>query len=121
MKIPKGKSLRAFILYLIEIDKLERFYQTEEWKKLRLEVLEYFHNECQHCLKRGRYSKAKCVHHVNHVKNRPDLALSRYFVDEKGQKQLQLVPLCDTCHNLEHPEKLMTEKQKNRFVNEERW
>lgn len=120
MRIPKDQSLRAFILNLIKINKVERFYQTEEWKKLRLEVLEYFHNECQECVKHGRYTRADCVHHVNELRHRPDLALSRYFIDENGKRQANLIPLCNTCHNVVH-DKLYKYSRQNKFENEEKW
>lgn len=120
MRIPKDKSLTAYIRQLIKADKVEKFYQTEDWKELRKAVLETFYFECQECLKKGRYTKADCVHHVNEVRVRPDLALSRYFVDAKGQRQPNLVPLCNTCHNIIH-EKLIKFQQKDKFTNTELW
>ena len=120
MRIPKDISLAAWIRKLIAEDKLEQFYFTDDWKELRQDVLEFFYFECQHCLARGNYTKADCVHHVNEVRIRPDLALSRYYVDEHGQQQYQLVPLCNTCHNLVH-DKLGEWQRKDKFTNEERW
>lgn len=121
MRIPTDVSLATYILRLIRDDRLEVFYQTDDWKDLRIDVLEEFNYECQSCLKLGKYTRAVCVHHVNHVRKRPDLALSRYYIDKHGKKQRQLVPLCNTCHNIEHPEKFLGEKYKEKFTNEERW
>jgi 5-methylcytosine-specific restriction endonuclease McrA len=120
MKIPRDIPLRVYILGLIEEDKLERFYLTDEWKELRLEVLENHFYECSECLKKGRYTRAECVHHVNEVRNRPDLALSRYYIDRSGRKHRNLVPLCNTCHNLVH-DKLGKWQKKDKFTNEEKW
>ena len=60
-------------------------------------------------------------HHVNHVRNKPELALSRYFYDERNNRRENLIPLCNRCHNLEHPEKLRKNKSEGKFINVERW
>lgn len=120
MRIPADISLATYIKRLIQADKVEQFYQTEEWKELRQSVLEFFHFECQECLKKGDYTKADCVHHVNEVRVRPDLALSRTYVDDEGQQQYNLVPLCNICHNIVH-DKLGEWQRKDKFINEEKW
>ncbi len=120
MKIPKNMTVAAFIRKLIQEDRLAVFYLTDEWKELRLDVLEENCWECQECLKKGNYTRAVCVHHVNEVKNRPDLALSRYYTDNKGNRQRNLVPLCNQCHNIVH-DKLGEWQRKDKFTNEERW
>ena len=120
MRIPSNITVATFIRRLIAQDKVELFYQTDDWKELRQEVLEELHNECQECLKKGNYTKADCVHHVNEVKVRPDLALSKYYRDKEGKQQRQLVPLCNHCHNVIH-EKLKKWQYKDKFVNEEKW
>lgn len=120
MRVPQDVSLATYIRQLIEKDKIEEFYQSQDWKELRLEVLEDHHFECQDCLLRGRYTRADCVHHVNEVRVRPDLALSKYFTDIHGEKKMNLRPLCNTCHNIVH-EKLIKYQQKGKFTNEERW
>lgn len=121
MRIPKSVSLSRYIKSLIESDEVEKFYATDDWKELRAEVLRDFHNECQECLKKGRYTRADCVHHINEVRVRPDLALSRYYLDDKGRRQYNLIPLCNICHNIAHPEKGLKGNKKERFVNKERW
>ena len=120
MRIPKDISLAVFIKRLIAADKIEQFYLSEDWRELREDVLDFYHNECQECLKKGTYTEADCVHHVNEVRIRPDLALSRYFIDNKGNKQANLVPLCNQCHNIVH-DKLGEWQRKDKFTNEERW
>lgn len=120
MKIPKDIPLRVYIERLISEDRIVEFYQTDEWKELRQSVLEDCFYECQECLKRGRYTKADCVHHVNEVRKRPDLALSRYYTDEHGKRQKQLMPLCNACHSIVH-DKLGEWQNRGRFTNKERW
>lgn len=120
MRIPKDIPLATWIRQLIREDKVELFYFTDEWKELRQDVLEAHYYECQHCMKKGKYTKAICVHHHNEVRQRPDLALSRYYTDSEGNRQLNLIPLCNTCHNLVH-DKLGEWQRKDKFTNEERW
>lgn len=120
MHRPTDIPLATWIRQLIKANRLELFYKCEEWIALRLEVLIENHYECSECLKRGRYTRADCVHHVNEVRKRPDLALSKFFIDDEGKKQKQLVPLCNKCHNIIH-DKLGNYQKKNRFTNEERW
>lgn len=120
MRIPTDIPLTAYIRRLIKADKVEQFYFTDEWKDLRQEVLDELHNECQECLKKGEYTRADCVHHVNEVKHRPELALSKFYVDQEGKQQRQLLPLCNRCHNVVH-EKLEKHRESKGFSNEERW
>ena len=120
MRIPKDVPLSRYIRQLIAENNIEQFYQSDDWKELRKEVRRELHNECQECLKRGIYTRADCVHHVLEVKNRPDLALSKYYTDRDGQQQRQLVTLCDTCHNIVH-DKLYNWQRKGKFDNTERW
>lgn len=121
MRIPTGISLASYIRKLIEENKIEEFYQTDDWKELRAEVLEELHNECQECLKHGELTTEElCVHHVNEVKDRPDLALSKFYIDSDGNQQRQLIPLCKICHNKVH-KKLEKWQKKDKFTNEELW
>ena len=121
MRIPRDIPLAVYIKRLIAADKVEQFYYTEDWKELRLEVLEELHYECQECLKNGDYTRADCVHHINEVRHQPSLALSKYYVDMKGNRQRNLVPLCNQCHNIAHPEKSFKRSKNERFTNEELW
>lgn len=84
--------------------------------RLASEVLKEQHNECQECLNKGILTKADTVHHVNYVKDRPDLALSKYYIDDDGQEQKNLIAICKRCHNVVH--KRFGYKE---FINEEKW
>ena len=122
MRIPKDITLVTYIRELIQRNEIYKFYKTDDWLELKEKVLEELHGECQGCLKKGRYTMAECVHHVNHVKVVPRLALSKFYIDKEGKQQRNLVPLCNACHWDEHPEKHAKRCGKeNAFVNEERW
>ena len=56
------------------------------------------------CRQAGKITKATTVHHVYHVKEYPQYALSQYIYKD-GVRIVNLIPLCDGCHNREHPEK----------------
>lgn len=86
------------------------FYKSEVWLKKRKQILKRDNYECQHCKKNGEFSKADCVHHIKHLRKFPHLALD----------DLNLISLCNACHNIEHPEKRLTSNLP-RFSNEERW
>jgi 5-methylcytosine-specific restriction enzyme A len=96
------------ILQLIKENNLMKFYKGKEWKALRMEALERDHYECQSCKRKGKYSRAKNVHHIKEVKTHPELALN---LDN-------LECICIQCHNDEHKR---LEIHKPKFVNEERW
>lgn len=97
----------------------ERFYWWPEWKRLRLYILEKLDNfECQPCKAKGRYKAAYIVHHVKHLRQRPDLALSIYDPDT-GERQL--ISVCKQCHEDLHPESQQQNKPKEPPVTEERW
>lgn len=84
------------------------FYHTTEWKRKRKEVLKRDHNACVRCRQLGKYTKAVTVHHVKHLKDVPELALTAD----------NLVSLCKDCHEAMHPEK---NKKKSGYRNEEKW
>ena len=73
------------------------FYKSVWWAKKRWYILKRDRGECQRCKADGVYSKGQCVHHIQHLKHRPDLALS----------DSNLITLCNSCHDKEHPEKLL--------------
>lgn len=78
-----------------------KFYKSYEWRLRRKDVLALDKWECQMCKARGKYSKAVVVHHVKHLKDRPDLAMQIYDGDQR-----QLISLCRSCHEECHPERL---------------
>ena len=109
-----------WIRQLIKEDKLYKFYKTKQWLDLKQSILNKFRNECQECLKLGKYSQARNVHHINEVKNRPDLALKEYYIDSStGETKRNLIPLCIDCHNKAHGRMCGNEHKKQ--LNEERW
>lgn len=120
VRIPTDISLARYIRELIQADEIYKFYKSNEWIELRQETLHEYHYECQECLKQGRYTRADCVHHINEVKNRPDLALSKYYTDEDGNTKKNLMPLCNRCHNDIH-DKLGEWQRRDKFTNTERW
>ncbi|TWH49604.1 HNH endonuclease [Sporomusa sp. KB1] len=93
------------------LEQIRQFYRSAVWLHKRTEILKRDNNECQKCKSRGRFSIAECVHHIKHLKNRQDLAL----------EDSNLISLCNSCHNEEHPEKLHSKQIKKKFVNNERW
>ena len=113
------RDIVAWILELIEINQLWRFYKTPDWLSLRARVLSEFHNECQECLKHGRVTRAKFVHHINEVKHRPDLALCEFYTDRDGTVKRNLVPLCHECHDKAHGRFCGGEYRPQ--LNKERW
>ena len=92
------------------------FYHWSEWESLRAQVLRMDHYECQICKAKGRYKKAAIVHHVKHLRDRPDLALSIWDGEER-----QLVSVCKKCHEEEHPESLRQYAPRLIPVTDERW
>jgi 5-methylcytosine-specific restriction protein A len=109
-----------FLLQCITDDNLHAFYTCWEWICLRIDVLKDDKNECQYCKKRGLYKRATTVHHIKRIKQFPELALSKFYIDEQGNKQRQLISLCSKCHELEHPERRFKAADKI-FLTEERW
>jgi len=112
-----------WLTQLIASGDVHPFYVTPEWRGLSRDVLREDKHECQLCKARGKYRPAELVHHVNHVKRRPDLALSRYFTDQDGQKKRNLISVCKQCHETVcHPERLARKRRKQlTYTNEERW
>ncbi len=103
---------------MIDNGNADGFYSWKPWKRLRKDVLRLDHYECQLCKANGRYSRAEIVHHVKHLKDRPDLALSIWDGEER-----QLVSVCRRCHEELHPESMEGRfpAAKREAVLEERW
>lgn len=109
----------AWIRGLIESDHLLRFYNSRRWIRLRNQVLREDHYECQVCRERGVLTQACTVHHVNEVRDRPDLALSIYFLDALGNKKRNLISICRQCHNEAH--RRFSHRPKPMPLTPERW
>lgn len=102
---------------LIAAGQERKFYDWSEWDHTRSDVLSLDNHECQICKHiKHRYRKAVLVHHVKHLKDRPDLALSIW-----DGKERQLVSLCRGCHEEVHPERQWCKVVKREYVTEERW
>lgn len=82
-------------------------------------VRQYDRNECQLCKQHGRYRPGEIVHHVKHLKERPELALTIYD-PETGERQL--ITVCKRCHEEQHPEALTVRNTVGRSeITDERW
>lgn len=102
---------------LIENGNADAFYSWKPWKHLRETVMKLDNYECQMCKAKGKYKRAEIVHHVKHVRDRPDLALSIWDGEER-----QLVSVCKWCHEEEHPERMIQYQYKQKeTLAEERW
>lgn len=119
MRVPADRSLASWIRELEAAGRLYRFYKTDEWLDLRAAIIAEQYRECEWCRERGKYSRAVTVHHVHEVRDRPELALSRTYVDEEGRLRRQLVALCARCHNKAHGR--FSGPKPRRLLNEERW
>lgn len=102
MHVPRDRSLASWIYELMQDGKLYKFYKSPEFRQLRAEVLRDYHQECKHCRDRGVYTRAKVVHHVHEVRDRPDLALTRWVREPDGSITENLIPLCQDCHEIAH-------------------
>ncbi len=96
------RDIESWIRSLTPRGALHEFYTSRIWQRTAAEIKQAQHNECQHCRKKGIYKRAEVVHHVNPVKVRPDLALSRTYTGQDGKEHPQLIALCQDCHNAVH-------------------
>ena len=123
-----------WIRELIEKDELWRFYKSKDWIRLKTSILKAAHYECAECRRQGKITRydigedgqkklVSTVHHVCHVKDHPELALSRTYRDlETREEKANLIPVCKACHNKLHPEKRRHyQRQAECFTNVERW
>ena len=122
-------STEEWIRSLIQKDELWRFYKSKEWIALKNKILKENHYECAECRKHGVITRhddggrlLSTVHHVCHVRDHPELALSEWYKDySTGKLERNLIPVCKACHNKLHPEKQKQRKRSEGFINEERW
>lgn len=109
----------AEITALMAEGREHEFYTSGEWERMRERIRRADRYECQHCKARGRYRRGSIVHHVKHLKDRPDLALAMYDPDT-GERQL--ITVCKECHERAHPEVLQRQETTQKAaVTEERW
>ena len=101
------EEVGSWVQKLIDENRLHEFYTSSVWLNLRDEVLAEYKHECQNCKRKGKYVKAVIVQHVKHLRDFPELALSKTYIAENGKEQVQLKPVCKECHEyVEHPERL---------------
>lgn len=104
-RVPDGLTVAQWVAELRDTEHTcGRFYRSGVWRSKRRQVLEDAHWECEDCKANSPavYTRATVVHHVLHLVDRPDLALSDWYVDEDGERHRQLVPLCRECHERRH-------------------
>ena len=107
---------QAHLLSLISQGRENIWYNESAWQRMRAQVLKLDHYECQLCKAKGRHRRAVIVHHVKHLKDRPDLALSIW-----DGKERQLVSVCRACHEELHPERALLPRTGKPPVTKERW
>ena len=89
----------CWVLELIARNRLDLFYTSKRyWRPLREQVKREAKRLCYDCLHKSpaviNPIDDGTVHHIHPLRERPDLALSRY--DEQGK--VNLVYLCPQCH-----------------------
>lgn len=124
-----NQELSTWIRKLIEENKLYKFYKSKEWIELKEEVMKDQHYECQECLKQGILTTRSdeqediknklTVHHVQFVKNYPELALSKFYY-YKGIQYRNLIVVCFDCHNKLH-KRFDYKNYNQKQLNEEKW
>lgn len=96
-----------FAATCVRENRVHDFYISRAWRNKRAQILAADRYECQICKQNGKYSRAEVVHHVKHLRHRPDLALCDTYTDDCGQQHRQLVSVCKDCHETVcHPERL---------------
>lgn len=71
------------------------FYKSRFWEKCRQLILNRDNHLCQECLKQDKLTPADMVHHKTELKDE----WSKRFEPDN------LISLCNSCHNKQHPEK----------------
>ena len=108
----------AYLVALLAAGRENVWYNSGDWGRVKEAVKRMDHCECLVCKAMGRHSPARVVHHVKHLRDRPDLALSIYDPDT-GERQL--ICVCKQCHELLHPESQRQYRPKGKPVTAERW
>lgn len=103
------------IRQLISTGQIHRFYDSPDWRRKRRATLKAQKYECQVCKSRGRYTRATIVHHVQRLRDRPDLALAD-MDPETGR--VQLMAVCKQCHDDIHSDNLF---RRNKYKYDEKW
>ena len=93
------------------------WYNSGDWQAVR-DAVKRIDHECIICKAAGRHSATRYVHHVKHLRDRPDLALSIYDPDTRDR---QLICVCKRCHEELHPESQRQYRMREAAVTIERW
>lgn len=117
MNIDNLDEVGRWVGSLIDKNMLHEFYNSRYWRRLRKEVLIEHKYECQECKKKGFYTKANHVHHVQYVRKHPRYALSKIYTF-KGKEYRNLISLCHNCHEEAHGYRA---KEKKEPLTIERW
>lgn len=94
------------------------WYNSGDWAAVKSAVKKIDHYDCLICKAMGRRRAARIVHHVKHLRDRPDLALSIYDPDTGVR---QLISVCKDCHEMLHPEAQRQYRPHAAPVTPERW
>lgn len=94
------------------------WYNSGDWSAVKAAVKKIDHYDCLVCKAMGRRGAAHIVHHVRHLRDRPDLALSIYDPDTGAR---QLISVCKDCHERLHPESQRQYRPSKPPVTKERW
>ena len=94
------------------------WYNSGDWGAVREAVKQIDHSDCLICKAMGRRRAALVVHHVKHLRDRPDLALSIYDPDTGAR---QLISVCKDCHEMLHPEAQRQYRLRTALLTPERW
>lgn len=99
-----GQTMTDWIRTLLDRGEVWRFYKSREWLDLRGDILREQKGKCEWCRAKSPsvLRDAETVHHMQHVRRHPELALSRWYVDGQGRRQKNLVALCHECHDKAH-------------------
>lgn len=113
------RNEKEWVRHCVETD-AHLFYNSQRWLNKRAEVLALDKFECQTCRKKyHRFRPATTVHHVNHLKARPDLALETWYRDPATHEEKRnLISLCHDCHEEAHGYR---KKEQSAPLTEERW
>ncbi|MBR6983013.1 MAG: HNH endonuclease [Ruminococcus sp.] len=94
---------------LIQEDRLEEFYKDWYWRMLALRIIKEEHGECRMCKDAHKLKKATLVHHIQYLRDHPELAYERS----------NLMPLCHDCHERIHGRGIYG--RPSGFTNVEKW
>ena len=83
---------------------VNNFYKQRKWEEKRKKILRRDEYLCRECKRYGKSTPATTVHHIIPLEQRPELKLN----------SLNLISLCEACHNQMHDRNTneLTEKGK---------